>query len=166
MSTMNNLLVAVRKNNMVKVRNLVNNGTDINVRDENGYTIMHFNSGYDKDGIPFAQHLIDMGADIHATDNVGKDPLHVAVLAGNADYVRILLSLGSKQVQDGYGETPIFIAKFRGYTEIAKMLTKDGLVIQNDEKQRLYEIGYSLFLSHEKILEMENILANTLKIEY
>ena len=124
-------------------------------------TILMAYSGYDNDGI-------DMGVDIHTKNAEGKDPLHVAVMMGDVEYVRFLLSLGSDQIQDGYGETPIFIAKFRGYTEIVKLLLADGLILtdkgnehMNDiQLRRLHEIGYSVFLTRDKVAEIDQLIKN------
>jgi len=71
------------------VKLLLNNGADVNFMDSNNCTALH-------DAVNFGKHnvmteLIHFNADVHAKDNIGDMPLHIARRRGDEAAIRILI---------------------------------------------------------------------------
>jgi len=71
---------------MEKVRKLLKEGVDPNVKDSNGRTPLHHaaRGGY----IDIISFLLEMKADPNVKDKHGKTPLHEAASGGHADVIR------------------------------------------------------------------------------
>ena len=74
-----------------------------------------------------ARRLIYLGADVNATDNVGKTSLHSVTVRGNAVLGKFLLENGaSVNAADGNGETSLHIAFRSGNKEMIQLLMVAG----------------------------------------
>lgn len=150
------LLVAVHKDNPEIVRWLLDNGTDVNVRDEHGRSALSEAAGWGATAC--VKLLIEAGADAHAADHTSTQPISEAstpeivrmlVEAGadinfisgegytllksaaealNVEMVRALLDMGA--ATDGetqrYTTTPLYVAVQQDDLEIAKLLLDAG----------------------------------------
>jgi ankyrin repeat protein len=56
-------------------------GADLQARDAQGCTALHFAA--DRDQLETLQALLEAGADVDARDEDGQTPLHYAALCGN-----------------------------------------------------------------------------------
>ena len=72
---------------------------DINMRDENGMTPLHFAADRGFDDI--VKLLLDHGADVNAVDNDDQIPLALATCCEHHDVIDTLLKYGSLQVNEG-----------------------------------------------------------------
>ncbi|MBT3279455.1 MAG: DUF4339 domain-containing protein, partial [Phycisphaerales bacterium] len=72
--------------------------------------------------------LINRGARVNQADDViGYTPLHHAVTGGHRDVVNALLMAGANvNAKAMDGETPLYLAELRGYSEIAGLLRTYG----------------------------------------
>ena len=96
-------------------------GTDVNAKDEDGYTPLHF--AVVNDDKELAELLIAAGADVNAkTDMFEMTPLHHAVELGNKEIVELLIAKGADVNAKRDGETPLDWAD----DEIADLLRKHG----------------------------------------
>lgn len=76
--------------------------------------------------------LLTDGLNIHALDDLGRTPLHAAVVAGNMS-LRPLLDLGSMiNVQDIHDRTPLHLAAIFGNLDGLRLLVENGA----DEKAK------------------------------
>lgn len=106
--------------------------------DENTF----FNS-IDKGDKKTVKTLLDQGINVNITDNKGWSALHRAVFANNIEIVKILLENSNIKVECtlpigtylytpngtpwyAYGQTPLHLASFKGYSEIAELLLDNG----------------------------------------
>ncbi len=131
-------------------------GTDVNAKDEDSWTPLHFAaaSGHkeiaelliDKgadvnakevdgetslhyaDTKEIAVLLIAEGADVNAKNDAGFTPLHYAALNGHKEIAELLIAKGAdvNAKEDEYGITPLHEAAFVGYKEIAELLIAKG----------------------------------------
>jgi ankyrin repeat protein len=79
---------AAIKGDMFKVRQLIEKGADVNVRDKNQDTPLHEAASRRKTDV--AKLLIEKGADVNAKDNYGQTALDMAEASHKSDIVSIL----------------------------------------------------------------------------
>lgn len=115
------LLTAVQDRNLSKAEVLVSRGANINTKNDDGYTSLHFavlknfQSGID--------YLIKKGANIDAKDNIGRAPLHWAARDGYLDIVQTITEGGANlDVKDKDNKTPSDLASWKGYENIVQYL--------------------------------------------
>ncbi|GMH44537.1 hypothetical protein BSKO_12489 [Bryopsis sp. KO-2023] len=90
------------------IKTLVENGAELEARDDQGFTPMHLASKF---GFPAPfQALLDAGADIEAMDNAGNTPLAIASFFKQDLVSEVLLGAGAnpnvKYVDGGNKDTP------------------------------------------------------------
>jgi len=92
------LMYAVRFGTVDEVKGLISAGSDVNAKDNNGWTalLMASSSGtYDWTDINILEALISAGADVNAKTEYGYTALGFASMEGNEDLVKMLLSAGA-----------------------------------------------------------------------
>ena len=71
-----------------------------------------------------ARQLLDVGADINASNESGTTPMHEAASSGQADVVQMLLDRGARaRVRDVRDYSPAQVAKTHGHFELFEALT-------------------------------------------
>lgn len=64
---------------------------------------------------------------MNAADGHGFTPLHRAAVYGHVETPKVLLARGAKpDARDKEGQTPLDLAKSRGYAELAALLERGG----------------------------------------
>jgi ankyrin repeat protein len=76
------------------IQHLINNGADVNIRDNFGYTALIWASRFGH--IDIVRLLIDAGADVNARNDGGRTALMYASDCGYLDIVELLRSKGAK----------------------------------------------------------------------
>jgi serine/threonine-protein kinase len=105
-SQMTALHVAANKGYAAVVRELLEKGAELNVRNNAGATPLHM-----ADNAAVATLLLDKGAEVNAKDHNGETPLHHAANSGDVDLVRVLLHHGADvNARDDSGRTPLHAA--------------------------------------------------------
>ncbi len=143
--------------NAERVRNLVRRGGDIDTRELDGCSALHFAAlgGYRE----VMEILLRGGADVRARDNREDTPLHGATVRGHKEVAELSVARGAEvNAQNSRGRTPPDEALRRGHKEIVRLLTaktKGSKVgVQDDGSKerrpgrRLYPIGGRPLLSH------------------
>ena len=107
------LLNAVQNNDPERVRYLLENGANVNVRDRNDYTPLHI--AVKNNALKIVQLLLQYGADVNAAPKwfYRKTPLHIAVRNRNYELVELLIKHGADiNAREGgkYDYTPLHIA--------------------------------------------------------
>ena len=97
---------AVLSNDLEVVRQHIEAGTDINVKEPfNGSTPLISAATFDKKEI--AKTLIDAGADLSITNNDGSTSLHAAAFFGRVEIVQMLIDADAdKTLRNKFGATP------------------------------------------------------------
>lgn len=127
---------AVRLNDFVLVKALIEGGTDVNTEGKLGETPLHdaVIRGYGEISVL----LIDHGADVNARDVRGLSPLHAAAWRGNPDMVALLISSGADiNARDHDGVTPLHAAARAGRAETVAQLIEKGADINAKNKINL-----------------------------
>jgi len=102
---------AIEQNNLLKVKELIENGVDINVRDKYGYSALHIASFKNLDEM--ATFLISKGIALNLQDKNGQTILHYAALSSQLNIANAALNLGaSLSIEDVHGNQPLWTAVF------------------------------------------------------
>ncbi|MCJ1463945.1 hypothetical protein MMC07_002555 [Pseudocyphellaria aurata] len=163
---------AVQSGDETKVRELLKDGVDINMRDEHGMTPLHHavcsNSVEDR-RVSMARLLLDNGAEINSKDAGGITELHLAARSGDEKVVELLLMHEAKiEAKDNNGFTALHWAVRDRQRTMVQLLLHHGAKIKEktneDERTALHQAARSgdekvmkLLLNHEvKIDEIDD----------
>jgi ankyrin repeat protein len=89
------LLKAAQNSDVTQVRRNLNWGVDVNTRDSEGVTPLHWAAYFNSEGV--AELLITYGADVNAKMNNGGTPLQLAALFAHKDVADLLRQHGAKE---------------------------------------------------------------------
>ena len=126
MSPLNDdLFDAANRGDLKKVKRLLNEGADVNAKDEDGWTPLHWAAYYGH--LNVVKLLVDRGADVNAKSKAGETPLHWAAANGHLDVVEFLVDRGADvNAKSKAGWTPLHLAADKGHLDIAKLLLDRG----------------------------------------
>ncbi|XP_077294098.1 uncharacterized protein LOC143916740 [Arctopsyche grandis] len=100
---------------------LLNEGSNPNVCDENGQTLLHWAT--ENGEVDLCRKLLEHGADSNTGDINGFKPLHYAMKNGKEDLCKILLTNGADaKVVDKNGQSLIHWAVGNGKTNLCRLL--------------------------------------------
>jgi len=130
------LIDAAWKGNIEAVKQHLADGVDVNAKDEEGWTPLHWaamategmlgNRG-PRDHKEIAELLIAKGADVNAKDESESTPLHSAALFGHKEIAELLIAKGADvNAKTKSGMTPLDKAIENDETETADLLRKHG----------------------------------------
>ncbi|XP_047101555.1 poly [ADP-ribose] polymerase tankyrase-1-like isoform X3 [Schistocerca piceifrons] len=119
------LIAAAKDGSVSKVRTLLAVGADVEAKDENKRTALHWAAAMGHGEV--AAHLLEVGAGVNARDRWQNTPLHLAAWKGHAAVVRLLAaSSADHNARDQSGSTPLHDAARRGRAEAVAALLEAG----------------------------------------
>ena len=96
---------AARENRVDVARALIARGDDVDARDEDGWTPLHWAA--EGDSLDVARLLIVRGAEVDARDKYGDTPLHRVVQKDSLSVGKLLITNGADiDAMNRYGHTP------------------------------------------------------------
>ena len=116
---------ASRKGNLERVRQLIQEGQDVNRRDSFGRTPLMLAAANGRDQV--VQELIRAGADVNGKDNHKRTALHYASWWGHSSVIKTLAEAGANlNVEDEWGMTPLMGAAYCGHANVVVELIRAG----------------------------------------
>jgi ankyrin repeat protein/tRNA A-37 threonylcarbamoyl transferase component Bud32 len=127
------LIDAGQEGDLERARDLIQNGADVNAKDEDGWTTLWLAS---RNGLmDVVCLLIERGADINAKDGYGWTALWWAAENGHMDVVRFLIENGANvNVKDKHGWNALWWAAEKGQMDIVRFLTEHGADVNAKNK--------------------------------
>ena len=117
--------IAVRKGDVVQIRQFVQQGADTTAPDQNGTTPV-FVAAYNGHAGAI-RALVELGTDTTTPNQNGVTPVIVAALNGHVDAIRALVELGADTTTpDQHGTTPVFVAAYNGHAGAIRALVELG----------------------------------------
>jgi ankyrin repeat protein len=121
------LFSAVRSGDLTIVKSLIKKGLDVNIRDEDGISPIHYAVVLGHNHI--AQLLIESGADVNtqSCDMEFTTLLYATCFTGNYELTRILIAAGANpNVASKNGWTPLMKAVLSNHEQIVAFLLEHG----------------------------------------
>ena len=169
------------KGNIEAVKQHLAAGADVNVKDDSGWTPLHYAARYGRKEV--AELLIAKGGDVNAKNidsetpldwairrkhpetaallrkHGGKTPeadraLHIAVRTGNVQTAKKHLDAGADVNAKMWRRTPLHRAAREGYKEIVELLIAKGADVNANEDCGWTPLHLAASRSHEEIVEL------------
>ena len=117
--------IASRKGKLERVRQLIQDGQDVNSGDMFGITPLMKAADNGRDQV--VQELIRAGADVNGKDDYKQTALHWASSWGHSSVVKTLAEAGAYlNEQDKYGRTPLILTAYWGHANVVVELIRAG----------------------------------------
>jgi ankyrin repeat protein len=134
-----NLLKTIEKGNLGKVKQLIENGADLQVKNEDKQTALYIAAKNNQFAI--LKYLIEQGANIQAKEKDNWSILHRAVESNHLSMVRYLIEKGADIfAKNNEKETPFDRAKNKDYIEIVNYFLDGESLLESAEKGDLTKI--------------------------
>ena len=92
-----NLIELIKNNDLVGVIKAIENGADVNLKDEWGRTALHW--AVEKENLEMVKYLVENGADANLLDIKGRTAFTFAVEKGNLEMVKLFIEKGLRKVR-------------------------------------------------------------------
>jgi ankyrin repeat protein len=122
------LLFAAKSGDTAKARSLVEEGTNVNVRDDSVYHLTPLITAAMCDYVEVVQVLLEGGANLEDPASAsGNTALHQAASAGSLEACRLLLDEGANVDALNFSKnTPLHLAAVNGHMPVVKLLVERG----------------------------------------
>jgi TonB family protein len=153
------LLTAAREGRVDDVRTLLDQGLDVNARNEDDWTPLLFAAvGGHHEVVTL---LLERGADVNVSNNVGWTPLIAAALSGQPGVMGLLLE-GGADPQAKSGRTPdgdsavtaLIVAARYGYVEIVNLLLDGGAEVNARSRNGLTPLMAAASGGHTEVVTL------------
>jgi ankyrin repeat protein len=107
----------------------IENGADVNIKNDFGKTPLAITSDItsDKGNIELAKMLISRGADVNSKDRWGVSPLDITSHKGNIELAKLLIENGADvNIKNIFELSPLHIASMDGKIEMVNLLLSKG----------------------------------------
>lgn len=149
------IILAVKKGEVNTVQLLLQQGADVNTRDDRGNSLLMLSITMEYQDI--FELLLSKGADTTVTDAGGRTPLLISLFMDKIDFVKYFLSKGyikGINMKDNTGKSPLMIAVAKGYSDIVSQLIELGANIKDADNDGITPLMYAVKLNYNDIAEM------------
>lgn len=122
------LIAAVSIYSIAMAEILLQNGTDVDMSNNNMISPLHVACGEDE-RTAMVMLLLGYGADIDIRDENKNTPLHLAVVNNGTDVIDVLLKNNASSIFNSSGCMPIHLAAENGHTSAIRLLLDSGIDI-------------------------------------
>ena len=144
------------------VSRLIDQGADVNEKDEVGITPLVGAAHYGSKVI--VALLIAKGADVNLTDNYSETPLHMAAKEGYEDIAELLISKGAEiNAKDNLGNTPLHKAALNDQNDVAQLLLAKGA---NPDMENSSGVTPIMIANEKANFELQGILDKYVKATF
>jgi ankyrin repeat protein len=157
------LVDAVRQQDKALVRALLGTRVDVNARQGDGATALHWAVYLDDREV--VELLLRAGADVNAANDLAITPLYLASASGNAAIVNALLAKGANpEAASETGVTPLMEAARSGNVDVVRALIARGANVNAAERDRNQTaLMWAVSRQHPAVVKM--LLAHGAKVD-
>lgn len=128
------LLAATENGDITTVQAMLDNGADVNARDEDGATALILAACTGRDEV--LEILLDNGADVNAQEKDGNTALMMAAFFGDVSTLQLLLDTGADiDIKAKDGATALTLAESEGHEDIVEILIRQESIVNNPDKE-------------------------------
>lgn len=153
------LFEAVIKNNIARIELLINEGCDLNIRDQDGFTPLILAIATKKNIKVVKLLLTANSIDVNIRDKNGRNPLIWAASKGVYDIAQLLIDKGAdlnlRTKKEGY--TALTTSIVFGHKELAKLLIVKGANLDLRDKNDRTALMWSILYDY---VELEKLIIN------
>jgi ankyrin repeat protein len=148
------LLSAALNGNLTGVISAINNGANLNVRNESGLTPLmgaSYGGSYE-----IVKYLCEKGAKIELQLDEGESALFLAAQQGQSKIVEYLLNKGANPnvIRTIDGATPLIVSSQNGYIDVVRMLLNAGAKIDAKMNNGVTSLIAASIVGHEEIVKL------------
>jgi ankyrin repeat protein len=144
------LSIAISKNNIELLKTAVDRGANIDIKDKDGHTPLHW-AAY-KNNHETALALINKDANLDIQNITGKSPIHLAIEKGNNEIALALINKDANlDIQNIIGKSPLHWAIQKGNTEIALALINKGANLDIQDKTGKSPLHWAIYENNTEI---------------
>ncbi|ORX61211.1 ankyrin [Piromyces finnis] len=137
------LINAIKREDIEKIKNLIDSGVDINRRNLDGCTPLFY--AVKTGNLEITKYIIECGAYLNLMDRYGYTPLSHAIKIGSLEIVKYLIEKEIDiNVINEYGYTPLIYAIKKEDIDIIKYLVKNGANINEIDKNVYTPLFYAI----------------------
>lgn len=151
--SLESFIEAIKKNDMIIVKALIDAGADINAKDPYGETLLHIASvrGFQK----IISLLIAEGADVNARDGRALTPLHAAAWGGHTETAALLIANGAEiNARGDDGVTPLLVSTLSGRNETMELLINNGADIDARNRTGMTPLHAAALTGQKEAVEL------------
>ncbi len=138
---------------IVRVRQLLDQGADVNVKNTDQRTPLHEAAWNGHTGT--AELLLGKGADVNARESNQRTPLHEAAWNGHTGIVELLLGKGADvNARDTGQRTPLYEAAVKGHTGTVELLLGKGADINARASDHSTPLYWAAWNGHTETVEL------------
>jgi hypothetical protein len=114
------------------VAKLIQLGADVNAKDAEGQSLLHYLRGHDDaTAVEVARLFLDAGVEVNGWMPGGMTPLHLVAMWGLFETARLLLERGAEcSAADVRGDTPLHLAVRMGRHRVVRVLVQNGACLE------------------------------------